>query len=129
MFGICRDIQVNVNRDMSQERNMGNMENMERKMTKKRTERQARRWRKKLERFRREERQIREVAPDILKSHNFHRMKEYIQHGDVTVNAHVLSVARCSIALSEYLHISCSKRELIRGKPRKPMFPKRTINW
>lgn len=112
MFGICRDIQVNVNRDMSQERNM---ENMERKMTKKRTERQARRWRKKLERFRREERQIREVAPDILKSHNFHRMKEYIQHGDVTVNAHVLSVARCSIALSEYLHISCSKRELIRG--------------
>ncbi len=42
-------------------------------------------------------------------------MKEFIQHGDVTVNAHVLRVARCSIALSEYLHISCSRRELIRG--------------
>lgn len=80
-----------------------------------RTERQARKWQRKLERFRWEERQIREMAPDILGSHNFKRMKEYIQHGDVTVNAHVLRVARCSIALSEYLHISCSKRELIRG--------------
>ena len=27
----------------------------------------------------------------------------------------MLSVARCSIALSEYLHIRCSRRELIRG--------------
>ena len=55
------------------------------------------------------------MAPDILRSRNFNRMKEFIQHGDVTVNAHVLRVARCSIALSEYLHISCSRRELIRG--------------
>lgn len=88
---------------------------MERRALRKRTERQARRWQKKLERFRREERQIRAEASDILESHNFKRMKEYIQHGDVTVNAHVLSVARCSIALSEYLHIRCSRRELIRG--------------
>ena len=55
------------------------------------------------------------MAPDILRSRNFNRMKEFIQHGDVTANAHVLRVARCSIALSEYLHISCSRRELIRG--------------
>ncbi len=55
------------------------------------------------------------MAPDILRSRNFNLMKEFIQHGDVTVNAHVLRVARCSIALSEYLHISCSRRELIRG--------------
>lgn len=88
---------------------------MKKRIAKKRTERQARKWQKKLERFRQEERQIREMAPDILQSHNFNRMKEYIQHGDVTVNAHVLRVARCSIALSEYLHISCSRRELIRG--------------
>lgn len=88
---------------------------MERRALRKRTERQARRWQKKLERFRREERQIRAEASDILESRNFKRMKEYIQHGDVTVNAHVLSVARCSIALSEYLHIRCSRRELIRG--------------
>ena len=88
---------------------------MERRALRKRTERQARRWQRKLERFRREERQIRAEASDILESRNFKRMKEYIQHGDVTVNAHVLSVARCSIALSEYLHIRCSRRELIRG--------------
>lgn len=68
-----------------------------------------------MERFREEERQIKEVASDILGSGNFRRMKEYIQHGDVTVNAHVMSVARCSIALSTQLHIPCSKRELIRG--------------
>ncbi len=73
------------------------------------------RWQRRLERFRREERQIREMASDILESRNFNRMKAYVQHGDVTVNAHVLSVARCSIALSEYLHIRCSRRELIRG--------------
>ena len=88
---------------------------MKRRHLSKRTQRQARKWRQKLERYRREERQIREMAPDILRSRNFNRMKEFIQHGDVTVNAHVLRVARCSIALSEYLHISCSRRELIRG--------------
>lgn len=88
---------------------------MKKRVMRERTKRQARRWQRKLERFRREERQIREMASDILESQNFNRMKEYIQHGDVTVNAHVLSVARCSIALSEYLHIPCSRRELIRG--------------
>ncbi len=88
---------------------------MERRISGRRTERQALRWQRRLERFRREERQIREMASDILESRNFNRMKEYVQHGDVTVNAHVLSVARCSIALSEYLHIRCSRRELIRG--------------
>lgn len=88
---------------------------MERRISGRRTERQALRWQRRLERFRREERQIREMASDILESHNFNRMKAYVQHGDVTVNAHVLSVARCSIALSEYLHIRCSRRELIRG--------------
>lgn len=90
-------------------------ESMERRKKEVRTVRQSKRWQRRLERFRREEQQIRALAPDILESRNFRRMKEYIQHGDVTVNAHVLSVARCSIALSEYLHISCSRRELIRG--------------
>lgn len=80
-----------------------------------RTDRQARRWQRKLERFRQVQRQIEAEAPDILKSRNFNRMKEYIQHGNVTVNAHVLNVARYSIAISESLHISCSRRELIRG--------------
>lgn len=80
-----------------------------------RSERQARRWKKKLERYSYIQRQIEENASDILQSANFKQMKEYIQHGNMTVNAHVLNVARYSIALSEWLHISCSKRELIRG--------------
>ena len=33
----------------------------------------------------------------------------------MTVNAHVMNVARYSIALSENLHIPCNRRELIRG--------------
>ena len=80
-----------------------------------RTEKQAMRWRRKLERYRMIQRQIKAEAPDILRSKNFWQMKSYIQHGNVSVNAHVMNVARYSIALSERLHIRCSKRDLIRG--------------
>lgn len=80
-----------------------------------RTERQARRWRKKLERYREIQREIEANAPDILHSKNFQLMKEHIQHGNVTVNLHVMTVARYSVALTDFLHISCSRRELIRG--------------
>lgn len=80
-----------------------------------RTERQARRWQRRLERYRVIQKQIREEAPDILRSKNFNHMKGYIQHGNVSVNAHVMNVARYSIAISERLHIACSKRDLIRG--------------
>lgn len=80
-----------------------------------RSERQARRWVKKLKRFAQIERQIKADAIDILQSANFKRMKEYIQHGNMTVNAHVMNVARYSIAFSEFLHIPCSRRELVRG--------------
>ena len=61
------------------------------------------------------QKQIREEAPDILRSKNFNHMKRHIQHGNVSVNAHVMNVARYSIAISERLHIACSKRDLIRG--------------
>ena len=85
------------------------------KMIARRTVRQAEKWQRKLERFRRIQRQIERDATDILQSENFNRMKEYIQHGNVTVNAHVMNVARYSISISEKLHIPCSRRELIRG--------------
>lgn len=80
-----------------------------------RSERQAVRWQRKLERYRRIQRQIRENAPDILQSENFKSTRRYIQHGNMTVNDHVLSVARCSLDLSDRLHIRCSKREMVRG--------------
>lgn len=88
---------------------------MENRYYRLRTKRQARRWQRKLERFRRIQKLIEMEAPEILESENFRRMKEYIQHGDMTVNAHVMDVARYSIAFSERLHIPCSRRELIRG--------------
>lgn len=80
-----------------------------------RSKRQAERWKRKLDRFRAIQRQIESEAPDILSSRNFRRTREHIQHGNVTVNSHVLNVARYSLALSERLHIRCSKRELVRG--------------
>lgn len=80
-----------------------------------RTRRQAEKWKRELERFRAIQRQIKKDAPDILASGNFRRTREYIQHGSMTVNEHVLSVARCSLALSDRLHIPCSRRELVRG--------------
>jgi len=80
-----------------------------------RTAAQSRKWKRKLERFREIQREIEADAPDILHSRNFNRMKEYIQHGDMTVNAHVMNVARISVAFTDKLHIPCNRRELIRG--------------
>lgn len=80
-----------------------------------RTSRQAERWKRKLEDYRWLQRQIRQNAPDILKSRNFRKTKEYIQHGNMTVNAHVMNVARYSLLLSRKLHVQCNRRELVRG--------------
>lgn len=76
---------------------------------------QAKRWQKELERYRSRYRQIRNAAPDILSSQNFSKTKEHVQHGNVTVNDHVMDVARYSLMLSEKLHIHCNRREMIRG--------------
>lgn len=80
-----------------------------------RSRRQSERWKKEFERFREINKQIEENAPDILNSSNFYRTKLYIQHGNMTVNDHVLSVARYSIALDDWLHAHSSRKELIRG--------------
>lgn len=88
---------------------------MERRGLRRRNAAQARKWERKLEQYRRFQKQIVREAPDILKSGNFNQMKGYIQHGNVTVNAHVMNVARYSIAFSERLHVPCNKRALIRG--------------
>lgn len=96
--------------------NRGSIElSMAERISKQRTKRQARRWQRKMEQFRERQRQIEASATDILNSRNFRRTKGYIQHGNMTVNAHVMNVARYSIALSENLHIPCNRRELIRG--------------
>ena len=68
-----------------------------------------------MERFREIQKEIETEASDILQSSNFRKMKEYLQHGNVTVNTHVMTVARCSVAITDVLHIPCSRKELIRG--------------
>lgn len=80
-----------------------------------RTEKQAQKWKRKMERYREIQREIEKDAADILHSKNFQRMKEHIQHGDMTVNAHVMDVARYSIVISDKLHIRCERRDLVRG--------------
>ena len=58
---------------------------------------------------------LREYAGDILESDNFQSTRNYIQHGSIPVHRHCIDVARQSIAISQWLGIPCSKRELIRG--------------
>lgn len=82
---------------------------------KRHSKRQIERWKRELERFREIHRQIEENALDILQSSNFRQMKHYIQHGNMTVNDHVLSVTRYSIALDDILHAHSDRKALIRG--------------
>ena len=80
-----------------------------------RSKRRAELWIRHYERRRRVRRLLREAAWDILKSPNFNFTKQHIQHGNMTVNAHCIRVAECSITISEKLGISCRRREMIRG--------------
>ena len=80
-----------------------------------RSKKKVEQWKKQYERQKALHRQIRAAASDILQSKNFNSTKEYIQHGNMTVNHHSMNVAKYSIAISEKLHIPCKKDELIRG--------------
>lgn len=80
-----------------------------------RNARQAKRWIQNFDRQKELQKQIREAAPDILGSENFQSTRGHIQHGDMTVNQHCRNVAKYSLVISDKLHISCNRRELIRG--------------
>lgn len=80
-----------------------------------RSKRQARKWSQKLKNYRTIQKQIMQEAEDILNSRNFYKTKQYLQHGNVTVNEHVWNVARYSVIISEKLRIPCNRREMIRG--------------
>lgn len=58
---------------------------------------------------------LKQYGGDILASENFRRTKEHIQHGNMTVNAHCINVARYSLAISKKLRIPCDRRALVRG--------------
>ena len=82
---------------------------------KQRSAKKIRKWKEKFERERELRREIRAAAPDILCSKNFRSTRSHVQHGNMTVNDHSMNVAKCSLAISEKLHIPCEKKELIRG--------------
>lgn len=88
---------------------------MEGKDSGKRSAKRALQWKKHYMKERDIYRQIQKSARDILQSKNFKNTKEYIQHGNMTVNNHSLNVAKYSLALSRKLHIKCNEKELIRG--------------
>jgi uncharacterized protein len=52
---------------------------------------------------------------DIVKSPSFHKTKEHIQHGTITVHQHCKDVAKCSLAISKTFRIKCDQRALVRG--------------
>lgn len=80
-----------------------------------RLDKKTEKWRKYFEKQKRVHKQINDVASDILHSPNFKSTRQYIQHGNMTVNSHSMNVARCSLFISQALHIPCNKRDLIRG--------------
>ena len=82
---------------------------------KQRSAKKIRKWKEKFERERELRQEIRAAAPDILRSKNFRSTRSHVQHGNMTVNDHSMNVAKCSLAISEKLHIPCEKKELIRG--------------
>ena len=60
-------------------------------------------------------REIVKEAGDILKSKNFARTSQFVQHGSMTVKNHSMNVAKYSLAISKKLPIEVNRRELIRG--------------
>ena len=51
------------------------------------------------------ESELRQYADDILNSDNFQKIKEHIQHGNMTVNEHCINVAKTSLRIKDKLHI------------------------
>ncbi|MCR5669512.1 MAG: HD domain-containing protein [Butyrivibrio sp.] len=52
---------------------------------------------------------------DILESENFLKLKNFIQHGNVTVYEHCIHVALCAIKLNDKLGIKAKQSALVRG--------------
>lgn len=58
---------------------------------------------------------IRKHGKDILDSEKFKKQDHFIQHGNITVKQHCISVANASIKLAKLLRIPYKERELVRG--------------
>ena len=58
---------------------------------------------------------IKENGSDILESDNFKNSKNFVQHGNVSLQSHSRNVAKYSIAISQKLGIECNQEDLVRG--------------
>ncbi len=61
---------------------------------------------------------IQAYGQDILQNDTYRSMKQYAQHGDVSVLEHCMRVAQTSLAFSDFLrrfNINANERELVRG--------------
>lgn len=80
-----------------------------------RSAKRAEKWKRKFEKQKELHNSIKRAAEDILASRNFERTKDFIQHGNMTVNNHCMNVAKYSLAISKKLPVRFNERELVRG--------------
>ena len=59
--------------------------------------------------------ELKKYANDIFESENFRSTREYIQHGNMSVQEHCINVAKVSLYIRDKLNINCNTRDLIRG--------------
>ena len=70
--------------------------------------------------------EVDDAARQLAQAGRLDLTREFIQHGDVTVYAHVTSVARASLSFAEHLGragISIDRASLLRGALLHDMFP------
>lgn len=58
---------------------------------------------------------IRHYGEDILTNQAFLDSEHAIQHGDVSVREHCISVARCALSISDFLPFQFHERDMVRG--------------
>lgn len=61
------------------------------------------------------ESELKIYANDILESKNFKSTKDYIQHGNMSVQEHCINVAKTSLYLKHKFGIPCNTNDLVRG--------------
>ena len=57
---------------------------------------------------------IQSYGRDILRSENFLKSEENIQHGTVSVRRHSIQVARMSLVINRALQLNCDEEALVR---------------
>ena len=62
-----------------------------------------------------ESREIRKLLRDLPVTEEAARMKQYVQHGEISTYDHVISVVRLSFLLNRRFHLGASEAELVRG--------------